>query len=68
MIIDAQIRSLQNFADKFDLTVKYYQYEDLRKKMKYILVKNKTSISQPLSYDEANMFLLGIYNCKRFDI
>lgn len=68
MLIDAQIRSLQNFADKFELTVKYFQYEDMRKKTKFILVKNETSISRPLSYEEMNIFLLGIYRCKEFNL
>jgi predicted P-loop ATPase/GTPase len=68
MIIDAQIRSLQNFADNFELTVKYYQFDDLRKRTKFILVKNTTSITQPLSYEEMNIFLLGIKRCKEFNI
>lgn len=68
MLVDVQIRSLQNFADKYNLTVKYYQYEDMRKKMKFILTKNNISISSPLSYEEMNMFLLGIYKAKKFNI
>lgn len=68
MIVDAQIRSLQNFADKYELTVKYHPFEDQRKKMKFILVKNNISVSQPLSYEEANIFLIGIYKCKKFNL
>lgn len=68
MIIDAQIRGLQNFADEFELTVKYFQFEDKRKKTKFIFVKNEVKISQALSYNEANFFLLGILRCKKFKL
>jgi hypothetical protein len=68
MIIDAQIRSLQNFADTFNLTVKYYQFEDARKKMHFILMKENISICQPLKYEEMNIFLLGILKCKKFNL
>lgn len=53
-------QALQNFADKFELTVKNYFFEDKRKKEKFILVKNGRSISPPFSYSEMNIFLLGI--------
>jgi hypothetical protein len=68
MLIDSQIRSLQNFADTFDLTVKYFPFDDQRKKTKFILVKNNVSVSQPFNYDEMNIFLLGILRCKEFNI
>ena len=53
-------QALQNFADKFDLTVVSYHFGDKRKKGKFILVNNKMRISPPLTYNEMNMFLLGI--------
>ena len=65
MIIDAQIRSLQNFADKFNLTVQYYQFEDLRKKTKFVLTDQDKFISPKLNYNEMNHFLLGINSCKK---
>lgn len=68
MLIDSQIRNLQNFADKFNLTVSYFQYEDLRKKTKFILTKNGTCVSQPLNYNETNIFLLGILNAKKYNL
>jgi hypothetical protein len=55
-----KINALQNFADNFGLTVKHYIFPDARKKVKYILVKNKTSISPPLNYEGINAFLLGM--------
>jgi hypothetical protein len=60
---------LQNFADKFDLTVEEYRYQDKRKKSKFFLTRyeevNGEKIrvlnhSSPLNYDEMNCFLRGM--------
>ena len=63
-----ELTSLQNFADSFALTVKKDFTQDKRKKQRYILVKNNTSICQPFTYNEMNIFLLGIMRCKNFHI
>ena len=64
-----ELQALQNFADKFNLSVKTYNFEDKRKKLKYILVNEKTkcSISPILDYKGINHFLLGIYATKKFN-
>ena len=63
--MEAKKQALQNFADNYGLTVKNYQFEDKRKNPKFILVKKGCSICQPFTYSEMNIFLLGIYNCKK---
>jgi hypothetical protein len=64
-----ELTALQNFANNFeDLKVKLFFMEDKRKKTKFILTKNNTSISPPLNYDNMNIFLLGIMNCKRHEL
>ena len=64
-----ELTSLQNFANKFeDLKVKLFFYEDHRKKTRYILTKNDTSISPPLHYEKLNLFLLGIEKCKKHNL
>lgn len=68
MFIDSQIRSLQNFADKFELTVKYYQFEDQRKKTKFIITNNKKFSTQPLTYGQANIYFLAIMNTKKHNL
>jgi hypothetical protein len=61
-----ELTALQNFANNFkDLKVKLFFMEDQRKKTKFILTKNDTSISPPLNYDNMNNFLLGINSCKK---
>ena len=64
-----ELTALQNFANHFeDLKVELFFMEDKRKKTKFILTKNNTSISPPLNYDNMNIFLLGIMNCKRHEL
>lgn len=64
-----ELTSLQNFANNFEhLKVKLFFNEDKRKKSKYILTKNDNFISPPLNYDKLNHFLLGINNCKKYNL
>jgi hypothetical protein len=60
--------SLQNFANKFNLVVDNYYFNDNRKKSKFILKKANISVSPPLNYDEMNLFLLGINSTKDHNI
>ena len=60
--------ALQNFADKFGLTVKPYYFQDKRKNDKFLLVKDNISICQPFTYSEMNIFLLGILRCKELNL
>jgi len=53
-------QALQNFADNFGLEVNDYLSNDRRKKQKYFLTKNGTSISPKLDYNGINHFLLGM--------
>tara|TARA_R110000823_G_scaffold157888_3_gene288697 strand:+ start:514 stop:723 length:210 start_codon:yes stop_codon:yes gene_type:complete len=69
MDISNQLTSLQNFANSFeDLKVKLFFNQDKRKKPKFVLTKNDTFISPALNYDKLNHFLLGIMNCKKYDL
>tara|TARA_R110000823_G_scaffold236519_1_gene362207 strand:+ start:69 stop:281 length:213 start_codon:yes stop_codon:yes gene_type:complete len=63
-----ELTALQNFANKFELKVKLFFMEDQRKKTKYILTKNDNFISPPLNYNELNHFLLGINECKKYNL
>ena len=64
-----ELTFLQNFANNFeDLKVKLFFNEDKTKKTKYVLTKNDTFISPSLNYDELNHFLLGINNCKKYNL
>lgn len=59
-----ELQALQNFADKFGLTVHENQRQDKRKTVKkYFVTKDKTSISPVLGYEQLNCFLLGWNNC-----
>lgn len=68
MNTQAEIQSLQNFADKFGLTVKECFYEDKRKKTKYLLIKDNISVSNDFTYEEMNIFLTGILRAKEFNL
>ena len=68
MKIENELTALQNFANKFELKVEKYFFEDSRKKTKFILVKNNTSVCQPFNYNEMNIFLLGILRAKKFNL
>ena len=66
---DLERSYLQNFANKFDLTVEKYIYQDKRKKSKFVLTRYEKvreekvrvlNYSIPLNYDEMNFFLKGI--------
>ena len=58
--MDNKKQALQNFADNFGLKVNDYLPNDRRKKQKYFLTKNGTSISPKLDYNGINHFLLGM--------
>jgi transcription termination factor NusB len=55
-----ELQGIQNFCDNFNITASVFTYEDLRKKPKYVISKEGISLSPPLSYEEANIFLLGV--------
>ena len=63
-----ELTSLQNFADNFDLKVKLFFEQDKRKKTKFVLTSQDTFISPKLNYDKMNHFLLGILNCKKYNL
>ncbi len=66
---DREKSYLQNFADKFDLTVEEYRHQDKRKKSKFFLTRYEKvngekvrvlNCSSPLNYEEMNCFLRGV--------
>jgi len=59
----AEKQALQNFADKFGMTVHIYYQNDRRKKDQYFLNLNNETISPDLDYMELNHFLLGWDRC-----
>jgi len=63
-----ELTALQNFADNFDLKVKLFFEQDKRKKTKFVLTSQDTFISPKLNYDKMNHFLLGILNCKKYNL
>jgi len=65
MNINSQLTNLQNFADKFDLKVKLFFYEDKRKNTKFVLTDQNVFISPKFNYNQMNAFLLGINSCKK---
>ena len=65
---DAQFEALTNFAKSLDLNIKTVYFEDKRKSFKFVICKDKLSISSPLNYSEANIFMLGIYNAKKHNL
>ena len=65
MNINSQLTNLQNFADKFDLKVKLFFYEDKRKNTKFVLTDQNVFISPKFNYSQMNAFLLGINSCKK---
>ena len=65
---DAQFEALTNFAKSLDLNIKTVYFEDKRKSFKFIICKYKLSLSQPLNYSESNIFMLGIFNAKKYDL
>lgn len=68
MIYETELQSLQNFADNFGLTVKKRIDQDKRKKTKYWLIKNSLVVSNSFTYNEMNIFLLGIQRAKKFEL
>lgn len=69
-----ELTALQNFANNlnryFDmnLKIKIWYHQDQRKKPKFVLTKNDTSISPCLNYDNMNHFLLGIHRTKKLNL
>lgn len=61
-------QSLQNSANNFGIEVHEYFTQDQRKKQRYFLVKNGTSVSPVYDYNEMNCFLNGFYHCVRHKI
>ena len=61
-------KALQNWANNFSLTVKEHFTQDQRKKQRYLLVKNSTTISNAFTYNEMNIFLLGLTRAKNFQL
>lgn len=64
-----EIQALQNFADKFNLTVKEWSANDKRKTIgKYFLTdKNGSGVSPILDYECLNVFMLGWNNAIKFN-
>lgn len=62
-------QSLQNFADKFNLTVIKINNSDKRKKINtyYLINENNNSVSPNLPYNELNNFLLGWNNALKYN-
>ena len=68
MNIIEELEALQNFANKFNLTVCLINL-DKRKKQKYVLVNSENiSVSNNFTYDEMNIFLIGILRANKFRI
>jgi hypothetical protein len=69
-----ELTALQNFEknlnSEFNLNIKIklWYHQDQRKKAKFILTKNDTSISPALNYDNMNHFLLGIMSSKKYKL
>lgn len=61
-------QALQNWADNFHLEVKSFIDDDRRRTQKYFLMNKNTSVSPSLTYNEMNIFLNGIYNCKKHNL
>jgi len=68
MNTNLQLQALQNFANNYNLDAVVCNFEDKRKKQKFVLKKGKNEVSPKLSYDEMNIFLLGILNCKKHEL
>ena len=64
-----ELTALQNSVKYFeiDAVIKLFFEQDKRKKPRFVLSKNDTFVSPPLNYNNMNIFLLGIMNCKRHD-
>lgn len=67
-IIIQEKQALQNWADNFDLEVKSFIDDDRRRTQKYFLMNKTTSVSPSLTYNEMNIFLNGIHNCKKHNL
>ena len=63
--MQTEVESLQNAANKANLKVNEYYFEDKRKtNKKYFLTHNGTTISPVLNYDTLNHFILGFNRAK----
>lgn len=65
---DQKVQALQNFANKFNLSVSKHFTQDKRKKTKFLISKGDQSVSNPFTYQEANAFLIGILRTKKFNL
>jgi len=63
-----ELQALSNFATNLTLEVRELLYDDKRKKAKYYLLKNGTSIGPPLDFSHMNVFMLGISQAERIKL
>ena len=65
-----ELTALQNSVKYFeiDAVIKLFFEQDKRKKPRFVLSKNDTFVSPPLNYNQMNMYLLGCWHSKKYNL